>query len=507
MGCLGIIAVIFLCYLVFIASDHYREEEKRKNKQIKELRDKIQGDLRSIKYSYNNHFKYISNDNNQIWINEKPLFDFYTNLAKKNIDLKVNYQKLKELGDSKDLFEEIKKYSILELIMKEYISKVRMVPCFRGTRMMNTSSYGKVNQVYFEAVRNMKKEDVDNYIVALEKNIQAEKADVVFGIDPEYLLRCVWFYATDTVYNVELFKKASSYFINLVRNHIDIVIAGLYALMHTGGEDMIEDMIKGICECSSFNANDYMLIASALMWMDAIKMEEKILRHMLSNNMPMSAVTQQRLQMINNGGGRSPKSLDVHLNKESFIVDVSSLSWKPDDYVAFFDNMSFKKQKLDYSLAIRDENRELSVNHKMINLDNNTIIDQLTKIIDEEYGDDVQASLKECIAVSGQSKEKLNGFLITISSQEQLGIFMYVIRIGKKISIKFYTLLMPTNIDIMDQKQIALSLHDKVSPTLSMWESSIRDSALIAIQQLLNVDSLESMNSSSIPFDIDNPEF
>ena len=57
MGCLGIIALIFFCYLIIVAGNYYHEKEERKKKQIKELRDKILEDLRSIKYSYNNHFK------------------------------------------------------------------------------------------------------------------------------------------------------------------------------------------------------------------------------------------------------------------------------------------------------------------------------------------------------------------------------------------------------------------------------------------------------------------
>ena len=41
----------------------------------------------------------------------------------------------------------------------------------------------------------------------------------------------------------------------------------------------------------------------------------------------------------------------------------------------------------------------------------------------------------------------------------------------------------------MDQKQQALSLYKKLSPSVAMWESSLKDTILFAIQQLLNSTS------------------
>lgn len=48
------------------------------------------------------------------------------------------------------------------------------------------------------------------------------------------------------------------------------------------------------------------------------------------------------------------------------------------------------------------------------------------------------------------------------------------------------TLFIPTGANIASQKQQVLSLYKKLSPTVAMWESGMKDTVLMAIQQLLN---------------------
>ena len=45
---------------------------------------------------------------------------------------------------------------------------------------------------------------------------------------------------------------------------------------------------------------------------------------------------------------------------------------------------------------------------------------------------------------------------------------------------------MPVGATANDQKQLAISLFKKLSPTASNWESSMKDSVLLIIQQILN---------------------
>ena len=86
-----------------------------------------------------------------------------------------------------------------------------------------------------------------------------------------------------------------------------------------------------------------------------------------------------------------------------------------------------------------------------------------------------------------------------------MGILVHIAKIGKKLNIKFYTLFMPDVNQLMEQKQQALSLYKKLSPSISMWESSLKDTILMVVQQLLNTtDSQKDINSLK---DIDSPIF
>lgn len=80
----------------------------------------------------------------------------------------------------------------------------------------------------------------------------------------------------------------------------------------------------------------------------------------------------------------------------------------------------------------------------------------------------------------------MDGILVTSSGCRQLGIAVNLVRIVKKASIKFYTIFLPVETELALQKQQALSLYKKLSPSATMWESSLKGTLLTAIQQLLN---------------------
>ena len=88
--------------------------------------------------------------------------------------------------------------------------------------------------------------------------------------------------------------------------------------------------------------------------------------------------------------------------------------------------------------------------------------------------------------MSGSGKENMEGFLVESGECRQMGILAHVSHIGRKLNIKFYTLFMPRGTDLTEQKQQVLSLYKKLSPTVTNWESSMKDTVLMAIQQLLN---------------------
>ena len=114
------------------------------------------------------------------------------------------------------------------------------------------------------------------------------------------------------------------------------------------------------------------------------------------------------------------------------------------------------------------------------------VLEKIKKVFDEEYGETVQTNIRLCCALSGISQEELSGILVRSTECLHMGVLVHMACIGKKFTIKFFTLFMPNAITLAEQKQQLLSLHKKMSPSVTMWESSLKDTILIAFQQLLN---------------------
>lgn len=378
--------------------------------------------------------------------------------------------------------------------------------CSNTSRMMNSSNYGLIHNAYYDSVRSMNKNMVDAYIANCDENINPRKYSQIFLMDVEKVLRCIWFYAMDKPYSVQSFKRAVKVFNCLFltsNSHIDVTIAELYAMKQMGGEKILLDRIHDILK-SEYDAERLTIIASSLMWMSAYQAENVVLQHMLRNEMQMSAKVQERLHFLSTGTGKTPIGFNVISNNSELYFDVSALTWKDDDYIGLFENLSFQEKPLSYSLAVRDDDKDLLITNGINVPGIDQILAKLSSVFVEEYGTVVTAKLKKCVALSGSSKENMEGIFIESEECKQMGILVQVARIGKKYNIKFYTLFMPYKIRLTDQKQQALSLRNKLSPFITMWESSIKDTVLMAIQQILNTNvqtSYKNKENSSTNYD------
>ena len=247
------------------------------------------------------------------------------------------------------------------------------------------------------------------------------------------------------------------------------------------------------------------IFASAFMWMNAYQSENAVLQYILTEGVQMSEKAQNRLHALSNGGSNAPEGFEVSSDDKDLYFDVSVLAWRDEEYTGFFENLAFQDKKLTYSLAIRDEDKDLFITQSGNSLDINRVLIKLREVFKEEYGDTVLAEVKNCIALSGSGEERIQGILSVSKECKQMGILVHIAKIGKKLNIKFYTLFMPDVNQLMEQKQQALSLYKKLSPSISMWESSLKDTILMVVQQLLNTtDSQKDINSLK---DIDSPIF
>lgn len=252
-----------------------------------------------------------------------------------------------------------------------------------------------------------------------------------------------------------------------------------------GGEDVLRDSVRSLLKVEQ-DSQKLTLIASGLMWMNAYQSENIVLQHMLTTGREMTAKTQERLHSLTNCGGKAPSGFDVRSSNNSLYFDVSALAWKDDEYIGLFENLAFQDRTLTYSLAVRDENKDLFIAQGLNVPNRKDILKKFNDTFVEEYGSNVTTQEANCIALSGSGEEKMDGILVTSNECKQMGILIHIARIGKKLIIKFYTLFMPTGSDLVAQKQQALSMYKKLSPSVTMWESSLKDTMLMAVEQLLN---------------------
>lgn len=428
----------------------------------------------------------------------------YSSLKNSVSNMEAANRALKNLSKNDDYSGTISSCSKLADEFNAFGQRVNRLPY---TRMMDSANYGRIQKTYLDSVRSMNKSTANTIIAKCKRNMSSHSYSQIFAIDIEAILRCVWFYATDKPYSAESFKRAVNVFNRLVEKpHVDVTIAELYAMKQMGGEDVLRDRIRNML-MTTHTAEELTLIASALMWINAYQAENMILQHMLSNGMQMSAKTQERLHSLTNGGGKAPSGFNVASNNSALYFDVSALAWKDDEYTGLFENLAFQEKTLSYSLAVRDEDKDLFITNSISVPGTAKILTKLSSVFMEEYGSAVTAELKKCIALSGSGEEKMEGILVESNECKQMGILVHVARIGKKLNIKFYTLFMPSGTRLANQKQQVLSLYKKLSPSVAMWESSMKDTVLMAIQQLLNAEPQTTFNGGNATDTSDGPIF
>lgn len=483
--CCEVITGIIMIYIIFIIINGIRnigvEEEKRKDNLIRKSKEKVESNAKNIQSQLNQFFlsdksDYLSMDKGYLQI-----------LSHRYVATSDSLDKIVQDLNSTIIYQsQIEMVSELKNIVNGFKIFGQKVSSLPDSIMIDKKNYGKVNKEYWDFIGQLNQNDVLQYIDNCEEVLNKDEFNKVYKIDIEIVLKCIWFLATEKTFSASDFNRAKEIFYRIYKNtHSDIIIADLYAKKKMGGEDVLRDFVRNLLkeEC---NKKYLATVASGLMWMNAYKTESTVLQHMLTSNMQMTPKMQERLHALSTGGGNAPSGHNVNSTEESLYFDVSAVAWKDEEYIGLFENLSFQETDLTYSLAVRDEDKDLFITQGISVPNNNVIHDKLKTVFLDEYGEAVQTKLVEGVALSGSGKEKMNGILISSNECAQMGIFVHVIRIGKKLDIKFYTLFMPTGSDLGLQKQQVLSMHQKLSPLVTNWESSLKETTLMVIQQLLN---------------------
>lgn len=372
-------------------------------------------------------------------------------------------------------------------LVEKLCEKMQQLP---ASVLFRADCYGQVEKSILDEIESFSDEKVEKDISRCERLFQAGALKEILDIDLELLVKYIWFYAMKKPYVAADLERAEKLFRNFAYRQCDSMIAELYTAIQLGGNNVARDKIntylKSFTNSAVNRAEELMVLSSSLMWMKAYDEEKRVLEFMLSNGVTMPQKLQERLHSLSNSGGKAPDGFDVQSNNRVLYFDVSALTWRDEEYTGLFENLAFKETELTYSLAVRDEDKSLIVGQGFNLAEPKAILAKIQEVFADEYGDMVISMCKDCIALSGSGEEKISGILSKSKECEQLGIFVHIARIGKKLNIKFYTLFMPVSGDLADQKQQALSMYKKLSPNVTMWEDSLKDTILIAIQQMLN---------------------
>ena len=356
--------------------------------------------------------------------------------------------------------------------------------------------YGTVNQAMLDFASTFNKTEVDKFVDNYTHYLNQKDWINFCTIDNEKLIYILWFYALYKPFDLQHFNNAEYLFHKVFHNlSSEPNLARWYAILQVSSEDVLTEKIYAITSSiEKEENNDIRSIlyenlhryASGLMWMKAYKEEEQILKYLLKSSLPMSAKEQERLKLLSTSNGMMVTDIPVTHSNHLFTVRMDSLDWKAEEFHSFFDNLAFQNKQLSNALAIRDENQDLVLpaNIKLSKLAD--ICNYMKPIFEDEYGDIVNLTHVNSCHASLDQTEEMEGLLVTTEEVSHLGIYALLIRIGKKLNIKFYTLYLPENTSADQQAKKVISMHKKLSPTITMWENSLKETFLTALQQLLN---------------------
>ena len=450
------------------------EEERERNYTIDRYRSLIRNESNAFYKDISNFFSLTSNSDVNV---------ICSNLSHHIIAVKDAHSNLNLLCPS-DAENNINIINKLTADAEDFRKFASVLSNADYKTMINMDDYGNANKEYWDIVMSLDSETVKNTLDIYNIWMTGEsQLHNLSAICPTLIPAFVWFYATEKPYSVNNFEYAKNTFKKIYKsNFTDLTIAEFYAIKQMGGDDVLRERVRNLIKDNT-NTQELMTLASGLMWMNAYQEENMILQHMLNTGQQLSAKAQNRLHALTHGGGKAPDSYSIEAEKDELYFDVRSLAWKDEDSVGMFDNLVFQEKDLTYSLALRDEDKELIFASNLMLPDRNVLLNKMNNALAEEYGELVKAKMVDCIALSGNIKEKMDGYLVATDELKQLGILVHIARIGKKLIIKFYTLFMPHG-SLIEQKQEVLALYKRISPSANMWENSIKDTILMVMKPI-----------------------
>ena len=507
--CCLIVVVAVIGLIIYSISSSVSEKNAEREKKIKNYKNA----LANGKSNVNSQVQYAKNcalnffDENTVKYDTEQQLNSYTKSSIASMQnciqsanqfiaemKRVNGElvKVNSQADQSQEIRKLEKQAVSEIknminSFEKFQNKVRRIPY---CKMIEENNYGMVNNGYWDMISSMERSKAKNYILNFERTLNNRDFNEIMKLDVEELIKCIWRLAVDSNFLASDFQKGEMAFRRIYRlNHPDVVLAGFYAKQKVGGDAVLRDPIREFLRAEE-DSKKLALVASGLMWMKAYQSETTVLQSMLTNGKDMTTKMQQRLHSLTNGGGKAPGGFSAKSANDLIYFDVSALAWRDDEYNGLFENLAFEGKILTYSLAVCDENKEILLPQGLNVPGVASVLNKFQSAFAKEYGSGVTAKAVKCVAMSGSGEEKMRGILAVTDQCRQMGILMHIAKIGKKMNIKFYTLFMPESRNLSEQKQQSLSMYKKLSPTVTMWESSLKDTMLRAVEQLINAGAM-----------------
>lgn len=472
---LFLILSVAVAVLIFVLYDNsvVKECNQKYNERFDEIKNQTYNYLQDWCKKENNYgslITYLNNQTNQM-NTIKSMLQSQRYTARR---LKKVYERSSEIQEISSLSNTIYGYS----------QKLSSLPM---SKMIDNTEYGKCNRIFFDNISSLNDIEVKRGLADVVSTRSSGNYINSFRIDYIKVIQYLWFYAMKKPFDVNEYNLAVDAYRMVFCEYqkSEILLSELYYIKQLGSDNIINDKIRDLLK-NNRNGDELSILASALMWMGAFSAEKIVLEHMVKSQCNLTPKQQTRLHSLANSSGNAPNSHDVASNTQEMFIDISSLSWDEDAYNAFFENLAFQDKALTYSLAVRDDTKDLMIKNPSSVPAENDVLASIKETLTSEFGNVAFAESKNTVAISGTSREKMSGVFVTSRQCNYLGILVYLVPIGRKLNIKFYTLLVPITSNNKEVKQQALSLKNNISPSATMWESSLKDSILLAIQHILN---------------------
>ena len=344
-------------------------------------------------------------------------------------------------------------------------------------------------------------EELEALLSVRNANELMERLDRLLAVDPYRLLMCIWSCAIAQPYSAQLFSRAVAVFGQLFhetpQDNPDIAAACLYVQKRYAGETAVLEEVRKILSQGNWGAAGLRVLASAAQWLQCFGAEKSILQQKLSMNLEMEPVEQARLKALAQGRSNAPALREVQ--QDEFSFDIGALSWSDDVYKSFFDQLQQRGEALSYALAVRESENNLRIPKGVKLPPQEELFQVMVNLFDDEYEEDARITSIACTAISDAGNEAYTAYMAASLACPDMAVLMRLVKIGKNLSIKCYTLYLPQALPPLEEYGRVLSLKNKLSLAVSGWEASLIDTLLSALQKVLNASPMPDAVPSPMP--------